>query len=312
MAICQLSALGSYGILRIPKNNINFKPRESGALFLSNNSKMKKSLFIITLFGISILIFQGYKNSSAFNKSDNRDPLLASSDHLTMAVLYQQTAAEYRALCYQAFNLAKYQVDQNMKIMGLQRQRAVILDIDETVLDNSPHEAKCILNNTLYPAYWEDWMNASSAKAIPGVLDFLKYVKSKNIEIYYITNRKEKYREQTLKNLKMLGFPNAENEYLMLRTAESSKKARRDKVSETHQVIMLIGDNLNDFSEVFEKESVTDRFKATDELKSKFGQYFIVLPNAMYGEWEGALYDYDYSISTQEKSQKRYKYLESF
>ncbi|MEZ5198947.1 MAG: HAD family acid phosphatase [Bacteroidales bacterium] len=63
---------------------------------------------------------------------------LPSSDHLTMATLYQQTAAEYRALCYQAFNVAKYQLDQNLRIAGLQRQQAVVLDIDETVLDNSP------------------------------------------------------------------------------------------------------------------------------------------------------------------------------
>lgn len=273
---------------------------------------MKKYLFFIALLGISLTIFQSCKDSSAFNKPNNNDPVLTSSDHLTMAVLYQQTAAEYRALCYQAFNVAKYQLDQSMKIMGLQKQQAIVLDIDETVLDNSPHEAKCILNNALYPAYWEEWMNASDAKAVPGVLDFLKYAESKKIEIYYITNRAEKYREQTLRNLKMLGFPNAENKYLMLKTDESSKKRRRDAVSETNTIIMLIGDNLNDFSEVFEKKSVVDRFKVTDEMKTEFGKHFIVLPNAMYGEWEGALYDYNYSISPEDKKNNRNKHLESF
>lgn len=273
---------------------------------------MKKYLFFIVLFGISITIFNSCKDSSAFNKPNNDDPELASSDHLTMAVLYQQTAAEYRALCYQAFNVAKYQLDQSMKIMGLQKQQAIVLDIDETVLDNSPYEAKCILDNVNYPNYWEEWMNASSAKAIPGVMDFLKYAKSKNIEIYYITNRKEKYRVQTLKNLKMLGFPNAEDKYLMLKTDESSKKSRRDKVSETNKIILLIGDNLNDFSEVFEKKSVADRFQLTDEMKTEFGKHFIVLPNAMYGEWEGALYDYDYSGTSSQKSELRQKNLRDF
>jgi len=273
---------------------------------------MKKYLFFIVLFGISITIFQSCKDTSAFNKPDNEDPELASSDHLTMAVLYQQTAAEYRALCYQAFNVAKYQLDQSTKIMGLQKQQAIVLDIDETVLDNSPHEAKCILNNTFYPAYWEEWMNTSDAKAVPGVLDFLKYAESKKIEIYYITNRKEKYREQTLKNLKALGFPNAENKYLMLKTDESSKKTRRDIVSKTNKIVLLIGDNLNDFSEVFEKKSIVDRFKVTDEMKTEFGKHFIVLPNAMYGEWEGALYNYDYSQTSSQKNDLRLKNLKDF
>ena len=70
--------------------------------------------------------------------------------------------------------------------------------------------------------------------------------------------------------------------------------------------------NLNDFSEVFEKKSVSERFELTDKMQREFGKRFIVLPNAMYGEWEGALYNYDYSISGNEKSNIRYKYLESF
>lgn len=273
---------------------------------------MKKSLFLFVFISVSFVSFQSCKNSSAFNKQSGDDPEISSSDHLTMAVLYQQTAAEYRALCYQAFNVAKYQLDQNLRIMGLQKQQAVVLDIDETVLDNSPHEAKCILNDALYPAYWEEWINTSGAKPVPGVMEFLEYADSKGIQIYYITNRKEKYREQTLKNLKDLGFPKAENKYLLLRTAESSKKGRRDLVSETNKIILLIGDNLNDFSEVFEKKSVPERFKVTDEMKAEFGIRFIVLPNAMYGEWVGALYDYDYSLSNKEKDEARLNSLQSF
>ena len=273
---------------------------------------MKKYFFLIVLFSFSVILFQSCKDSSAFNKQSGDEPVLASSNHLTMAVLYQQTAAEYRALCYQAFNIAKYQLDQNLRIMGLQKQQAIVLDIDETVLDNSPYEAKCILENVNYPDYWDEWMNASSAKAIPGVLDFLEYAESQSIEIYYITNRNEKYRDQTLKNLKMLGFPNAENKYLMLKTDESSKKDRRDLVSEKNKIIMLIGDNLNDFSEVFEKKSISERFELTDKNQQEFGKRFIVLPNAMYGEWEGALYNFDYSQSTSQKNELRMKHLSDF
>jgi len=226
--------------------------------------------------------------------------------------LYQQTAAEYRALCYQAFNIAKLRLEMASRIMGLSRQQAVVLDIDETVLDNSPHGAKCILTGKLYPAHWKEWMDAANAKAVPGALEFLKYAEKNGIDIFYISNRKEKYLEQTLKNLTDLGFPNAVRDHIMLRTETSGKKARRDIVSETHEIALLIGDNLNDFSEVFEHKTIADRFELTDKMKEDFGKRFIVLPNAMYGEWEGAVYNYDYSIDNTEKSELRHNHLQGF
>ena len=262
-----------------------------------------------------ILVFtqlNSCKNSTAFSPNNGDDPQISNSEHLVMAVLYQQTAAEYRALCYQAFNLAYLQLDRSLRIMGLMKQQAIVVDIDETVLDNSPYEARCILDDILYPEYWDEWMNASSAKPVPGALEFLKYAESKGIEIFYITNRKKKYREQTLKNLQNVEFPFATNGHLLLRTDSSSKKARRDKVSETHTIILLIGDNLNDFSEVFEKKSIPERFELTDKMQKEFGNKFIVLPNVMYGEWEGALYDYDYTISNESKSHLRHSHLEKF
>ena len=273
---------------------------------------MKKTFTFILVAVALIAVINSSKNSSAFNKSDGDEPEIVSSDHLTMAVLYQQTAAEYRALCYQAFNVAKYQVDQSMRIAGLQKQQAVVVDIDETVLDNSPHEAKCILNNSLYPAYWEEWMNAANAQPVPGAKEFLEYAESKGFKIFYITNRAEKYREQTLKNLKLMSFPQATTEQLFMKKDESSKKARRDKVGAAHEIILLIGDNLNDFSELFEKKSIEDRFKQTDEMEELFGKRFIVLPNAMYGEWEGALYNYDYSITPAQKNEVRNQKLQGF
>jgi 5'-nucleotidase (lipoprotein e(P4) family) len=272
---------------------------------------MKKTFIIFTSF-IALSIFSNCSDSNAFNKNSNADTYGPTSDHLTMAVLYQQTAAEYRALCYQAFNLARLQLDQNLKRMGLMRQQAIVVDIDETVLDNSPYEAKCILDAIQYPAYWDEWVELAKAEPVPGALEFLQYAGSKGIEVYYITNRREKHREATLKNLKKIGFPFAENEFLLMRTDESGKKSRRDKVSETRQIIMLIGDNLNDFSENFEEQLISERFALTDSLKSEFGTRFIVLPNAMYGDWEGAVLNYEYSKSSSEKEMMRRKALNGF
>ena len=203
-------------------------------------------------------------------------------------------------------------LDQDLRRAGLSKQQAIVVDVDETVLDNSPYEASCIQQGVHYPALWNEWVEKKSAGPVPGALDFLLYAKEKGIEIFYVTNRKEELRQPTLENLKNLGFPNAKTEYLLMRVETSSKKERRAIVAEKHRIIMFIGDNLNDFSEVFEKKAVSERFDLTDEMKSDFGTRFIVLPNAMYGEWEGALYDYDHLKTGAEKLEIRYEKLISF
>lgn len=266
---------------------------------------------IVLMYCILILVVTSCSNSVAFN-SPKPEPSVSSNDYLEMAILYQQTAAEYRALCYQAFNAAKYRLDQSSKMMGMMKKQAIVVDIDETVLDNSPYEANTILKNWIYPEGWEEWINKADAKPVPGSLEFLKYAETKGVETYYISNRKESQRAKTLKNLITAGFPFATDDHLFLKEKDSSKKLRRDKVSENRFVVLLIGDNLNDFTEVFEHKSIPERFELTDSLKSEFGNRFIVLPNAMYGDWEGALYNYDYSVDWNKKDEKRKKNLLGF
>jgi 5'-nucleotidase (lipoprotein e(P4) family) len=271
-----------------------------------------KKVLIVFLGLISFLVINSCLNSNAFNSKPDPEPSVNTNDQLTMAVLYQQTSAEYRALCYQAFNLAQLKLDQSLRVMGLMKQQAIVVDIDETLLDNSPYEAKCILDGINYPAFWDEWITKADAKPVPGALEFLQYAGSKGIKVFYITNRKEKSREATLRNLVSLGFPNTDNEHLLMQTDQSSKKLRRDKVAETHFIIMLIGDNLNDFSEIFEKKLIPERFEMADSLKKEFGNRFIILPNAMYGDWESALYNYDYTGSADERADLRRSKLTGF
>ena len=219
-------------------------------------------------------------------------------EHMVMAIVYQQTAAEYRALCYQAYNLAHFMLDRDLDNKKVNMPRCVVLDIDETVLDNSPYEAKCVLEKLVYPNKWEDWIKNASAKPVPGALDFLKYARSNGVEVYFVTNRKENERESTVENLKSAGFTAVDADHLLMREDISSKEIRRAKISKTRHISLLFGDNLADFSDAFDgKLSVQDRFVAVDKLKKEFGTRFIVLPNAMYGDWEGAVYDNDYSLS---------------
>jgi 5'-nucleotidase (lipoprotein e(P4) family) len=238
--------------------------------------------------------------------------LMPISEQAVMATLFQQRSAEFRAMSYQAFNLARLMLERDLRDDKVNSPRAIIVDIDETLLDNSPHSAKCIENQTSYPDYWEEWCELAIAKPLPGAVEFLTLARNYGVSIYYITNRREHLKEATMRNLRELGFPMIEDKYMMFRTAEAGKETRRLAVARNHHITMLIGDNLNDFAEVFESKSVEDRARITDSLRFEFGRRFIVLPNAMYGEWEGALYDYNFAISDSAKMSIRKQWLESF
>jgi len=224
----------------------------------------------------------------SFEKADTQAAL--RNEHMVLATLYQQKSGEYRALCYQAFYLGKLMLDRDLTDKSVDKHRIIVLDIDETVLDNSPFQARCILEGTSYPEYWDEWCNRASAKALPGVLDFLGYAKANGVGIYYVTNRKVHLKASTLKNLNDLGFPDADEEHLMMRTSADSKEPRRQELLKKNHISLLFGDNLNDFSDVFEKKDPASRSAEVDRMNKLFGQKFIVLPNAMYGDWEMALY----------------------
>ena len=113
------------------------------------------------------------------------------NEQLVMATLWMQTSAEFRALCYQAFNLARMNLDAFLDSHKSAKPVAVIVDADETVIDNSAYEAFLIGQNFGYSSKtWNPWMQAAQATAMPGALEFLKYAESRNVEIFYVTNRK--------------------------------------------------------------------------------------------------------------------------
>jgi len=238
--------------------------------------------------------------------------IVPTNEYLLAATLYHQKAAEMQALSYQAYNIAKLRLDEILEESKNVSSFAIVLDIDETVLNNSPFEAKSILENTTYPEGWDEWMSLANANALPGAVNFLKYADDHGFQIFYITNRKEKYRQQTIKNLIDKGFPQAIDNHLLLRTDESSKEKRRNTVSENHEIVLLLGDNLADFDMVFDKKSLPERFFGVEKLHREFGIKFIILPNAMYGDWMSALYNYDNSLDAQQKNAEMKQQLEGF
>ncbi len=232
------------------------------------------------------------------------------NEQLVMATVWMQASAEYRALCYQAFNLAKMNLDALLASYKGSKPVAVIVDADETVIDNSAYEAWLIGKNFGYSSKtWTPWMAAAQATAIPGAKEFLNYAAGKKVEIFYVTNRKMVGYDGTKKNLEALGFPNVDEKHLLLRTKSSDKQERRDLVAKDYEIAFLMGDNLNDFLSVFAKKSVADRFSETDKVKEEFGRKFIVLPNPTYGEWEGSVYSGNWGASAAEKDKMRKSHL---
>ena len=183
---------------------------------------------------------------------------------------------------------------------------AVIVDADETVIDNSAYEAFLIGNDFGYSSKtWTPWMVVARATPIPGTLAFLNYAKAKNVEVFYVTNWKMVGYEGTEKNLRALGFPYVDKKHLLLRTKPSDKQPRRDMVAKDYEIAFLMEDNLNAFLSVFHKKLIADRFAEVDKIKEIWGKRFIVLPNPTYGDWEGAIYKGDWGASAAEKNKMR-------
>ena len=228
-------------------------------------------------------------------------------------VLYQQQAAEYRALCYQAFNIATLRLNAITKGKVSGKKLAIITDLDETILDNSFQQAELIKRSEEYSEkLWKEWSDLSAAPAVPGAVEFLQLVKRKGVTVFYISNRDTSELKSTLANLIKLKLPNADMNHMLFLSSTSSKEARRQIVLRKYNVIMLLGDNLNDFMQTFEKKPVAERKTEVDRVRQEWGKKFIVLPNAYYGEWENAIYDYQRNLSPEEREAKRREKLNGY
>lgn len=248
---------------------------------------------------------------STAQKGGEKVTLPTDNEYQVGAVLYQQKAAEYRALAYQAFNWAKIVLDDDNKTSKKlpkperKKPRAVVVDIDETVLDNSPAQAYLVKNRLPFDIKgWYAWGEMRKAKAVPGAVDFLNYAVSKGVKVFFVSNRDDVQKAATVDNLKNVGFQDVSTDNVMLRTSESSKEARRQTILQKYRIVILMGDNLDDLSNVFEKKSIMDRFAETDKARAMFGNKYIVLPNPSYGTWESAIYEYE-QLNDAQKAEKR-------
>lgn len=219
------------------------------------------------------------------------------------AVLWMQTAAEYWAGTVAAYAAAEQALDRALRdpsrtaaveqtgdYQGL--PPAVILDIDETVLDNSPLQAQLVLDRTDFaPRYWDEWVDLAGGKPLPGAVEFLDAAARRGVDVFFVTNRTAAEQDKTIQALAAAGIDARDANVLC--TGESGwtsdKTARRAAVAATHRVLLLIGDDLNDF--VATAKLTTDqRMQLASAHRQRWGREWIMIPNPVYGSWERALY----------------------
>jgi 5'-nucleotidase (lipoprotein e(P4) family) len=227
------------------------------------------------------------------------------------ATLWMQVAPEYRANVQQVYRLATEKISAPAPGSAALEQggvsaevlarlpTAVVLDLDETVLDNSVYQARLIRDHTTYsPQNWGDWVLAARADAVPGAREFIAAARRLGHSVFYVSNRDCKIpaptagdpcpaKTATLRNLVSLGIdPEPDPTHLLVRNERPEwnsglKSSRRAVIAANYRIVALLGDDLGDF--VDPRVFAADRVR----LESRFGTSWFILPNPIYGSWLG-------------------------
>ena len=242
-----------------------------------------------------------------------------------LSVLYAQSSAEYEASNIQTYVNAKSALDRALNDVTWtaaieqkdnfeNKPPAIILDIDETVLNNVPFQARSIIDGQSYPTGWLDWMLEESSDAVAGVSGFLEYAQSKGVKIFYVTNRIAVAEDATRNNLKKLGLPlDTDRDVLLMKNENgwtSDKVSRRKLVAKDFRILLLIGDQLGDFLPLDETTLQLDaRKELADTYKHMWGSKWFMITNPMYGRWEASIYNNEYPDTEDELMQMRLEAL---
>lgn len=239
------------------------------------------------------------------------------------AALWTQTSAEYIGNTIQAYRAATSSLDQalaNPKWTAAIEQigdysnlpPAVLLDLDQTVLDTSSYNADIILRYGAHSSEkFNAWCRQSTAPAIAGAKEFLDYAVERGVSIIYYSARREVLRECTTSNLQALGLPLLGQERLLLNdgTSSAKKAQQRARLASHYRILLLVGDNLDDFVSGSKTDAAARRSLARQHA-GKWGRQWIILPNPMYGHWEFSLYDFDYTLPRDKKLQYKLQHLQ--
>ena len=198
-------------------------------------------------------------------------------------VQWVTNSSEYKTLVKQIYTQAWENIDAlAFNTINSKEQWVIIMDLDETVLDNSDYQIKLFENNETYnPESWSVWVNLKEAKLVPGSKEFIDNVRAlENIQLIFLSNRMAKNLTPTIENMTALGVY-AEQDIFLLRENKADKKnIRRDEVTQgigrmkdygSMKVLAYFGDASHDFPE--------------EDSQYKFGYNMFMFPNPMYGKW---------------------------
>jgi len=257
---------------------------------------MDISIIVHQLRGFGIAFFLGpllalssqNAESAGLENQDIRNPLL-------YAVAWKQTAAEYRALYYQGFNIARMRVQNaidNRKEGDL--PLAVVSDVDDTLVHAMEYWGRLIEENIDFfdDSIWDQWIPLNKITATPGASKFLEFCRENNVEVFYVTSRDqgENTYQYALKNLQSLNFPYLDQQHLFVLTQSSNKEPVQNQISRNYNIVVFLGDNLNDFRRKFYSSSIDARQELMEQDKDKFGSQFILFPNPTDGHWLRAIF----------------------
>ena len=232
----------------------------------------------------------------------------------TMGLLWMRTSAEYRALAYQGYNVAMNLVKMAVTDPSHQRKPlAIVLDADETVVDNTKLMGESIANgNGRFDApWWRQAVHQGKSQAMPGAVEFLNEVHKQGVEIFYVSNRYAPVNyDATVQNFKELGFPSVDKDHVLLFEKDSDKQPRFDAITKKYNVILYMGDNAGDFPIGTKGKTLAERNAIIDEHKEDFGTTFVVFPNPAYGSWVSALAKGYQNLSPEEQKQVNNQYLQ--
>ena len=257
-------------------------------------------------------------------------PAATPADDNLNAVAWSQTAIEHDLIYLQTYRDAESRLlaaladkqwdalpkgDRAAPAKGL--QPAVVLDIDETVLDNSPYQARLVKSGGEYnEADWAAWCNEQRARALPGVVEFTQFAAKHGVAVIYISNRAKDLDQVTLANLRKAGLPVSGPEaFLGLGTfvedceqVGTEKGCRRQLISHKYRVLMQFGDQIGDFVTVL-ANTADGREKAMAPYMDWIGTRWFVLPNPTYGAWEPALFNNDWTAPRDERRRQKIQSL---
>ena len=232
----------------------------------------------------------------------------------TMGLLWMRTSAEYRALAYQGYNVAMNAVKMAVTDPSHQRKPlAIVLDADETVVDNTKLMGESIVNgNGRFDApWWRQAVHQGKSQAMPGAVEFLNEVHKQGVEIFYVSNRYAPVNlDVTIQNFKELGFPSVDKDHVLLFEKDSDKQPRFDMIAKKYYVVVYMGDNAGDFPIGTKGKTLAERNSIIDAHKEDFGTTFVVFPNPAYGSWVSALAKGYQNLSPEEQKQVNNQYLQ--